>query len=361
MKTILILVNHEIVIYNFRRELVERLLSEGYEVVISSPGGSKIDQLVALGCTHFEVDIDRHGKNIIEEIKLIKHYFNLMRKIKPDVVLSYTIKPNLYGGLVTRLLNIPLIANITGLGNAIETQGVLQKIVILLYKLAFAKVSKVYFQNNSNMAFFKENKIVTDKHELLPGSGVNLNHFRVLPYPDDPIIDIIYISRIMKSKGIDEFLHTAREVKKTKKNINFHIYGFVEGDYELKLKDYEKKEIVMYHGMISDVREALTFADCVVLPSYHEGMSNVLLEAAASGRPILASNIPGCRETFDEGISGLGFESKNAQSLIDATFNFLALSQETRKRMGLAGRLKMEKEFSREIIVDKYMSEIYKL
>lgn len=360
-KTILILVNHEIVIYNFRKELVEKLLDEGHQVVISSPHGPKIDKLVELGCKHVTYDIQRHGLNPFEELKLLRHYYNLMDQVKPSIVLSYTIKPNVYGGLAAKINKIPYVVNITGLGNAVQNSGPLQKVVLTLYRKAFSNAQTIFFQNRTNLEFFIKEKIGLGKHELLPGSGVNLKDFKVLEYPKEDQIHFVLISRVMKSKGIVEYLTAAKKITVDNPNVKFHICGFLEEGYEELLNEYQLNEIITYHGMVSDVREMLAKAHCIIHPSYHEGMSNVLLEAAACGRPILATNIPGCEETFDEGISGFGFEPRDSESLVQVIEKFLTLTNEEHKKMGIAGRRKIEKEFSRQIVVNRYLEEIEKL
>ena len=195
----------------------------------------------------------------------------------------------------------------------------------------------------------------------MPGSGVNLNHFLPLEYPSSGAIEFVYISRIMEDKGIDEFLNAAEFIKNKYPNTKFHICGFLDGDYETTISEYQDKEIIEYHGMIQDVRTILEKTHCTILPSYHEGMSNALLESAASGRPVLASDIPGCRETFDEGISGFGFEPRSTESLIQAIEKFIKLPYEEKRAMGEAGRRKVEKEFDRQIVVDAYMQEIEKI
>lgn len=357
-KTILILVNHEIVIYNFRKEIVDRLLSDGHRVIISSPNGEKISKLIDVGSEHDEVDMDRHGVNPIQELKLLDYYSRIMKKYNPDIVFSYTIKPNIYGAIAAKKYNIPFVANVTGLGISLQNPGMLQKILIQMYKRAFSKVQTVFFQNKSNQQLFIEHNIAVDKHKLLPGSGVNLDEFQILDYPSEDKVRFVFISRIMKDKGIEEYLKAAEYIKNKYSYVEFHICGMLDGDYEDYLQKYIDKNIVTYHGMISDVKEILKSTHCTVHPSYHEGLSNVLLESAASGRPVLASDIPGCRETFDEGISGFGFASEDTNSLIEALEKFLRLSHEEKKKMGLNGRNKVESEFDRQIVVNKYLEEI---
>lgn len=361
-KKILMLGNSETVIYNFRLELVEQLLADGHQVVISSPPGEKITELVKMGCVHETVAMNRRGTNPISEIKLLIHYYKLMKKIQPDIVFSYTIKPNIYGALAAKKYGVSYVTNVTGLGSAIENAGLLQKIMVQLYKFSLSKVQTIFFQNEKNRQFFTTHNIAIDKHSMLPGSGVNLNRFQLLKYPSTKeTIDFVFISRIMKEKGIDEYLEAAKYIKEKYPQTNFHIAGYFEEGYEDILKECHQKGTIIYHGLLNDVRDILSKTHCTVLPSYHEGMSNVLLESAASGRPVLASNIHGCMETFEEGISGYGLEPKNTQSLIKAIERFLVLSHQEKQEMGLAGRQKMEKKFSRQIVVTNYLQELEKV
>lgn len=359
-KKVLFLVNHDIVIYNFRREIVERLLEEGYEVYISSPYGERIDDLIKMGCKYLEASIERHGTNIAKEIILLRYYKKIMKQISPDVVLTFTIKPNIYGGIAAKSLNIPYIANITGLGSAVENEGLMQKLSVVLYKIAFKKINTVFFQNKENLEFFKNKKIALGKHKLLPGSGVNLEQFSLLEYPESKTIEFIFISRIMKEKGIDQYLEAATYIRKKYQNTRFHVLGFCEEkEYEKKLYELEKEGIIKYHGMQRDIRPFLKSTHCTIHPTYYpEGMSNVLLETAASGRPIIATNKAGCREIVDNKVSGFLVQQKNLQDLISKIEDFLKLSYKEKKQMGLKGREKVEKEFNREIVVKAYLREI---
>lgn len=359
-KTVLILVNHEIVIYNFRKELVERLLKDGHRVIISSPGGEKIDKLIEMGSEHDEVEMNRHGINPIKELKLLKYYDRLMKKYRPDIVFGYTIKPNIHGAMAAKRHNIPFIANITGLGSAVENPGILQKITIQMYKVAFSEIQTVFFQNKENRQFFINNKIAVDKHKMLPGSGVNLNHFYLQEYPStDNSIEFVFISRIMKEKGIDQYLEAAEYITKKYPNTKFHICGFCEEEYEEILEDYQNRGIINYHGMINDVREILKTTHCTVHPTYYpEGLSNVLLESAASGRPIISTDRSGTRETIDDGINGFLIEEKDTEDLIKKVEDFIKLSSEEKRKMGIKGREKVEKEFDRQIIVECYLEEL---
>ena len=358
-KKILFLVNHDVVIYNFRLELVERLLNDGYEVHISSPYGERIEDLKAIGAIFHEIEMERHGMNPVKEVELIITYRRLFKEIKPDVILGYTIKPNIYGAMVAAEKRIPFIANITGLGTAVENPGISQKLMIVLYKMAFRNIQKVFFQNTENQQFFIKHNIAVDRHGLLPGSGVNLQRFPIKEYPDDSVVRFAFISRIMKEKGIDQYLDAAKAIKEKYPNTEFHVCGFCEAEYEGKLDEYNNNAIVIYHGMIRDVSSFLQNIHCVIHPTFYpEGLSNVLLESSASGRPIITTDRAGCREVVDDGVNGYMIPQENSQKLIEAIEKFLQLGNAERKAMGLAARNKVEKEFDRQIVVDAYMKEI---
>lgn len=360
-KRVLFLVNHDVVIYNFRLELVERLLKEGYEVHVSSPYGERINDLKMLGCHYYEIEIERHGMNPLNEIKLYMNYRKLITQVKPDVILGYTIKPNIYGAMAAAERNIPFVANITGLGIATENPGLRQKLIIILYQIAFRNVQKVFFQNIENQVFFAEHHITVGKHELLPGSGVNLERFPVKPYPNDKVIRFAFISRIMKEKGIDEYLEAAEIIKEKYSHVEFHVCGFCEEEYKGRLNECNENGTVIYHGMIRDVAGFLKDIHCVIHPTYYpEGLSNVLLEACACGRPIITTDRSGCREVVDDGVNGYMVLEKNSQELIEAIKKFILLPREEKIAMGLEGRKKVEFKFNRQIVVDLYMKEIYR-
>jgi len=359
MSKILFLVNHDVVIYNFRLELVEALLGKGHQVVISSPYGERIEDLKQLGCEYIKAHMDRHGMNPMKELKLLRYYKKIIKETKPDYIFGYTIKPNIYGALAAQFTKTPFVANITGLGTAVETPGLSQKITIMLYKVAFRRIQRVFFQNTENQEFFIKHKIAVDKHGLLPGSGVNLERFKLLDYPEDGIVRFAFISRIMKEKGIDQYLDAAKEIKEKYPNTEFHICGFCEEAYENTLKDLHDKGTIIYHGMIRNVAEFLKDIHCVVHPTYYpEGLSNVLLEASASGRPIITTDRSGCREVIDDGVNGFVVKQKDSKDLEEKLAKFMNVLYDKKKQMGLAGRSKVEREFDRQIVVGKYLMEI---
>ena len=358
-KTVLFLVNHDVVIYNFRLELVERLIADGHEVHISSPYGERIDDLVKLGAKYHEIKIARHGTNPVTDGILIWNYIKLLKQVKPNIVFSYTIKPNIYGGIACRLMNVPQVANVTGLGTAVENPGLTQKITLALYRFAFKKIQRIFFQNTENKQFFIDHNLFTDKHGLLPGSGVNLERFAPLPYPDETDgIHFVFISRIMREKGIEQYLDAACHYQDNPK-VTFHVCGFCEKEYQGKLEELANKGVVIYHGMVRNVREILAKTHCTIHPSFYpEGISNVLLESCASARPIITTDRSGCREVVDDGVNGYVVKQRDSEDLIRKIEKFLALAHEQKMQMGFAGRAKVEREFDRQVVVDAYLKEM---
>lgn len=366
-KKVLFLVNHDVVIYNFRLELVERLLSDGYEVHISSPYGERIDDLVRLGAEYHEIKMDRHGMNPVKELLLLKEYRKLIKTVHPFIILGYTIKPNIYGAVAAKEAGVPFVANITGLGTAVENGGWKQKVTVLLYKAAFTKVQRVFFQNKENEEFFRKHRIALGKHRLLPGSGVNTKRYPLFPFPEcgdgksGMLVKFAFISRIMKEKGIEQYLSMAEKIKKKYPVTEFHICGFCEEEYEGRLEELTAKGTVKYHGMIRDVSSFMGEMHCIVHPTYYpEGLSNVLLEACSSGRGVITTDRSGCREVVAEGKNGYLVPEKNCKELVRTVEKFLALPWEEKRMMGLEGRKLVEEKFDRQIVVDAYMREIQK-
>ncbi|WP_349727928.1 glycosyltransferase family 4 protein [Peribacillus frigoritolerans] len=360
MAKILILANNDVGLYKFRKELLKELVKEN-EVYISLPNGEFISELIELGCKFIDTAINRRGTNPITDLKLILNYRRIIKDIKPDLVLTYTIKPNVYGGIACRMSDITSIANITGLGSAVENGGILQKITLFLYKVSLKKVKCVFFQNKENEEFMLKKKIISGNHRLIPGSGVNLDYYSLLDYPSDKTINFLFIARVMKEKGIDQYLEAADYIRRKYPNTVFHILGFCEDAYEDKLKEMQAKDIIKYHGMQSDVREYHKISHCTIHPTYYpEGMSNVLLESAACGRPIITTNRSGCQEIVDSGLNGFIVEQQNSEDLIEKIEKFLELNYEEKKQMGIEGRKKVEKEFNRNLVVNAYIEEAEK-
>ena len=301
---ILILINSGMGLYKFRKEIIQNLIKTNHEVIVSSPKDEYVDSIKELGCLYIETNINRRGTNLIQDLKLLYSYTKIIKKVKPDIVLTYTVKPNAYGGIACRILRVPYIANITGLGTAVENSGIIQNVITILYRIAFKKINCLFFQNTENMQFFIDKNIALDKHRLIPGSGVNLEYFHVLDYPSDETVEFVFISRIMKEKGIDQYIEAAKFIRKKYPNTRFHICGFCEEAYEDILKELQSQGIIIYHGIQRDIRKILAKTHCTIHPTYYpEGMSNVLLESLACGRPIITTNRSGCREVVDDSIN----------------------------------------------------------
>ena len=358
MKKVMILANNDVGLYKFRKELIEVLLEE-YEVHIVLPRGNFVDELVQMGCIFHATEFQRRGTNPFSDLALLNKYRSLLREVSPVAVLTYTIKPNIYGGIACAERNIPYIANITGLGTAVENAGVLQIITTTLYKFALRKAKKVFFQNEDNLLFMKNKGIVRVNYDLLPGSGVNLKQYKAMPYPNGDTIDFIFVARVMKEKGIDQYLEAAECITGKYPNTRFHICGGCDEDYEALLRQKTDEGYVIYHGPVGDMLPVYEMSSCTIHPTYYpEGMSNVLLESCASGRPIITTDRPGCREILEDGVNGFVMKQEDSADLIGRIEKFLALPREERMKMGLAGRAKVEREFDREIVVRKYMDEL---
>lgn len=361
MEKLLILANNTGGLYNFRKELIQELVKK-YEVYVALPDGRFRFLLEREGCRFIDTPVNRRGSNPVTDLKLFWTYKNIIRDIHPAVVLTYTIKPNIYGGIASRLSHTPYLVNVTGLGTAVENAGILQNITLSLYKTALKKANCVFFQNSENKEFFIKNKVVADNVKSIPGSGVNLNHFAFMPYPSSGTTEFVFISRIMKEKGIDQYLEAASYIKDKYPATVFHVCGFCEEAYESKLQELQDNGTIVFHGLVSDIREVIKQTHCTIHPSYYpEGLSNVLLESSACGRAIITTNRAGCREVVEDGVNGYVVEQKNAQDLIDKIEKFLSLDYEEKRQMGILGREKVEKEFDRNIVVNAYMEEIYKI
>lgn len=356
---VLILANNDMGLYKFRRELIEELIYRDYNVYISLPDGDFIKDLKELGCRYIKTDIARHGTNPIQDLGLLNFYKKILRQIQPDMVLTYTIKPNIYGGLACASRDIPYLANITGLGTAVETKGFLQFITMTLYRKALRKANTVFFQNRENENFFLKHKLVLGKHKLIPGSGVNLSYYVPLPYPKSDTIEFVFIARIMKEKGIDQYLQAAEEIKRKYPKTKFHICGFCEENYEQVLQKFQENGTIIYHGVVADIKDIYKRIHCTVHPTYYpEGLSNVLLESAASARPIITTDRSGCREVIENGVNGFICKQKDSNDLTMKIEKFLQLTWEEKRQMGIAGRTKVEQEFDRNIVVNAYLQEI---
>ena len=352
---VLILSNSSKGLYAFRNELIVELLKQ-FQVYVVVPDVISVKELEEEGCNVIHTCMNRRGINPIEDVRLLVTYRRLLRKVKPDVVLTYTIKPNIYGGFACKREKVPYISTITGLGTTFQKEGIFKKIIIKMYQLSMKKAECIFFQNKQNKEVFESNRIFGKKAILVKGSGVDLTMHKSEVYPNGQNTRFLFIGRIMKEKGIEEFLEAARKLHNEK--IGFEVLGSCDEDYTKILSQNEKDGNIRYHGFHNQVHEYIKDASAIVLPTYHEGMSNVLMEASATGRPVIATNISGCNEIFEEGVTGFGCTPKSSESLISALQKFIELSVEARAEMGRMARVKMEREFDRTLVTDVYINEV---
>lgn len=349
---ILILANHSGGLYDFRKDLIAELKTHA-SVAVAVPHNDRWDELNGLADRVIELPVDRRGMNPLHDGKLFRQYRAILKEIKPDLLLTYTIKPNIYGGLACRMTHIPYALNITGLGSAIENGGWLKKFVLALYRPALKGAKVVFFENVGNRDTLVATGVVPKGRDVvLHGAGVNLEDYPCQPYPQEGPVRFLFVGRVMHEKGVDELFAAAKRMKRQYgEQVEFHIVGSFEEAYKPAMDELEQAGVVKYHGYQSDMKLFYAMTSCVVLPSYHEGMSNVLLEAAASGRPLITSDIPGCREAVEDGVSGYLCPAKDADALYEAMRRFVALPVEQRSQMGRCGRERMEQQFSKTAVV----------
>lgn len=347
---VLICTNHSYMFWQFRRELAETLLKDN-EVVLSTPFVGHEEDLQNMGCRMVPTDIDRRGINPVTDLKLFYFYKKLIKHEKPDMVITYSIKPNIYAGLVCCMSRIAYCVNVQGLGTAFQKRG-LARIAIALYKAALKNAKTTFFENEENARLFRQYKIQKrDKQTILHGAGVNLNYYIPQLYPQNKKPHFLYLGRIMREKGIDELLHATKELKNDGFDFVLDLVGFYEDEYKEKINMLVNDGVAVFHGFQTDPRPYYKDADCIVLPSYHEGMSNVLLEAAATGRPVITSDIPGCREAVIPNESGILIPSQDTHALYEAMRRMLEMSWQERKAMGQKGIEYMRTEFDKNRVV----------
>lgn len=357
---VLIAVNEWTTLVNFNHELVQTLLDRGYEVLITAPFDERLTIYNDMGCTLIDTAMDRRGTNPTGDLKLLWRYLCILRKYRPDCVLTYTVKPNIYASLAARILKIPSINTVTGLGAMLTGSTLIKNIMMGLQKLAMNSSDCILFPSTFNRDYFFKYGIYGKKNRLVAGSGVNLARNSFEEYPQDSEVTVfLAVMRIMKDKGIFELIEAIRNIRE-KYPIEVHILGSYETghNYYEQLQAWIADGLIVYHGQQQDVHSYMKRAHCLIHPSYHEGMSNVCQEMAATGRPILASKIPGCREIFDDGLSGIGFRVQDAKDLTRAMQEFIELDYDKKRLMGVAGRLKMEKEFDRDKVIQATIEEI---
>lgn len=348
---ILITTNHSYMFYRFRKELVEALMQE-HETILSTPFVGHEDDLQAMGLRCIDTEIDRRSINLFKDMKLLKTYRKMLDEIQPDLVITYSIKPNIYMGSACKAKGIPYVTNVQGLGTAFE-KPVLSNVVSVMYRSALKKARTVFFENEENARFFLHKNIISAQQmKVLPGAGINLDEYPHIPMQDDGVCSFLFVGRIMKEKGVDEFFAAAKTLKdEFRDTVSFDIVGFYEDAYRETVEKLVDDGVVKFYGFQSDVHPFYEKADCIVLPSYHEGMSNVLLEGAATGRALITSDIPGCREAVEDGLSGYLCQPQDTVSLTDAMRKIVKKSFAEQSQMGLCGRKLVERRFDKRIVV----------
>lgn len=370
-KLIALLTNNDDDVYCFRKELIEALIADGFEMLISCPDGPKFELMKEIPYIYDNPDIDRRGTNPIKDFGLMMHYRKLFKQYRPAVVLTYTAKPNVYASIAAHQLGIPVINNLTGLGSVVNETGLMKSFIMWLFKQAYQKSACMMFQNETNMNVAIKAGMVKGKYRLIPGSGVDTDRYPLQPYPEggdgksgEPVV-FNYIGRILHDKGVDDYIEAAKRIKKDYPMTEFNLMGFIEPTeihYEKDLKELEEKGIVIYRGSLKDVKPYITRSHCTIHPStYGEGMSNVLQESASSGRFLITTNNPGCQETVENDKTGYIYQGGNVDALVHTIERFLALPNSQRKLAGELGRKRMEEKFSRKIVIKAYQEEIARI
>ena len=374
-KTVAIVINTSWNIYNFRMGLMKALQEDGYNVVAIAPEDNYSEKFKDQGIAYYPIDINSKGTSPIEDAKLVRDFYRLYQTTAPDIILQYTIKPNIYGSMAAGMLRIPVISNITGLGTVFLSDKLSSKIAHMLYRIALHIPQKVFFQNSHDRELFIESRFVkAEKADVMPGSGIDTEKFK----PSYSRIEkkrplrFLFVARLLKDKGLYEYVRAARIIQNriSDNQESMKPQFFILGAYypgnpttitEDKMRGWEEEGVVSYLGVSDDVKSVIAEYDCVVLPSYREGLSKVLLESASMAKPIIAANVPGCKEVVDDGVNGFLCEIKSPESLAEQMMRIAALSIEEREEMGLLGRAKVINEFDEKIVIDKYREVIKEL
>ncbi len=350
-------------IFNFRFGLVKALQNAGHEVVAIAPKDEYSIKLVEQGCTFVPVKMDSRGINPIKDAALLMELYFIYKRVKPDIILHYTIKPNIYGTFAARLLNIPVVNNVCGLGTAFIQNNFLSRIAQVLYRASFRSSNTVFFQNQEDRKFFEDKNIVKEGHcETLPGSGIDPSIFKPALKKTEKFTFLL-ISRLIHDKGILEFIEAVKQLKSQNMDANFQILGSIDSSHRRGIsasliQSWIDNKVIDYLGKAEDVKPFIQNADCVVLPSYREGTPRTLIEAASMAKPIVASNVAGCTNIVKDGENGLLCEVKNAADLAAKMNEMYQMHPDLREKMGKNGRAKVESSFDEKIVIDKYLKVI---
>jgi glycosyltransferase involved in cell wall biosynthesis len=362
---ILITVNAAWNVLNFRRPIVAAMIADGHRVTVLAPHDDSVAALEGLGCKVLPLEMSVKGLNPLQDIKLIGRMRKVFRAEKPDAIFSYTIKNNIFGALAARPLGIPFIPNVTGLGTAFLSGGFLLHIAEGLYRRAFRNLDVIFFQNEDDRDLFLERRLVTQQQaRLLPGSGIDLTHFAATDYPPESDASVfLMIARLLRDKGVLEYVAAARKVKSEHPHARFQLLGAVDAANRTAIdaatvKSWQEEGVIEYLGTADDVRPHIAAAHCVVLPSYREGAPRTLIEAVAMARPLIATDVPGCRSVVEDGVTGYLCKVRDGDDLARSMDTFLALTRDERAQMGLAGRAKMAAHFDQAIVVEAYRNAL---
>ena len=366
VKTVMLMSNTSWSIINFRASLIVALKQAGFRVLIAAPEDAYSSRISELGAEYIPLRMNNKGRNPFQDVSLFVRVLGTLRRRRPDLLVSYTVKPNIYGSIAARLLGIPVVANIVGLGTVFSREGPLQRLVSFMYRLALGRCRYVFFHNADDHRFFTDRKIV--RHEsarVVPGSGVDTAHFAPLPRMDGAArFTFLFLGRLLREKGVPEFVMAARQIRKALPEVRFQVLGFAgvsnpSAISAAEVKGWSEEGVVEYLGEASDVRSFLAGADCIVLPSYYrEGVPRSLLEAASMGRPVITTNVPGCRDAVIDRESGFLVEPRNVPDLIEKMTAMLKLSEKARDRMGLRGRQHVQAKFDDSVVIGRYLGAI---
>lgn len=366
-KTIAIVINTSWNIYNFRLGLLQSLQKEGYKIIAIAPRDDYSAKLEDLGFEYHNIQMNNKGTNPLEEIKLIWNFYKLYKKLKLDAILHYTIKPNIYGTLAARFLGIPTISNISGLGTVFLEDKFSSKVAHLLYKIALKYPQKIFYQNSHDRALFIDAKLSEEsKTALLPGSGIDTQKFAPIARKNkSECMTFLFVARLLKDKGLVEYAEAAKMLQKENEVKCYILGAYYDGNPSAvskeQMQEWEEEGSVTYLGVSDDVATHMASVDCVVLPSYREGLSRVLLEAASMAKPLITSNVPGCKEVVDDGINGYLCEVKNSVSLKDVMQKMMDLSSKERESMGKYGRKKIIEKFDEKLVISQYINTLFKI
>ncbi len=348
-------------IFNFRMNLIRSLQSEGHEIHTIAPNDDYTTRLIEAGCTHHALKMDSRGANPIKDLALIFELYSIYKRVKPDVILHYTIKPNVYGALAASFLKIPVVNNVCGLGTVFLKNDLLSAFAMFLYRISFRFPKKVFFQNPDDLKLFLDKKLVpANTVDLLPGSGIDLQKFKPMNFLRNQKFTFLLISRLITDKGVLEYIDAVKKLRSEGLEARYQILGAMDPEHKRGIRQDIIKEwidsgTVEYLGTTADVRHFIQQADCIVLPSYREGTPRTLLEAASSSKPIIATNVPGCKQVVENNVNGLLCNLKDSDDLAEKMHTMAQFDDATLKKMGHNGRQKMEAEYNESIVINKYL------